>query len=78
MRASLLSDSARVDRVSGPMLIPKRPLARLYRGPEPVTPEDVNARVWAGLHYRFSGVAGVLLGQKVADYDLKHAFQPMG
>ena len=47
MRASLLSDSARVDRVSGPMLIPKRPLARLYRGPEPVTPEDVNARVWA-------------------------------
>ena len=36
----------------------------------------VNARVWAGLHYRFSGLAGVALGTNVADYDLKHAFQP--
>jgi hypothetical protein len=35
----------------------------------------VNARVWAGLHYRFSGLAGVALGTNVADYDLKHAFQ---
>ena len=36
----------------------------------------VDARVWAGLHYRFSGLAGVALGTNVADYDLKHAFQP--
>ena len=36
----------------------------------------VNARVWAGLHYRFSGLAGVALGTNVADYDLEHAFQP--
>jgi vanadium-dependent haloperoxidase-like protein len=35
----------------------------------------VNARVWAGLHYRFSGLAGVALGTNVANYDLKHAFQ---
>jgi hypothetical protein len=40
--------------------------------------EIVNARVWGGLHYRFSGVAGVLLGHQVANYDLKHAFQPIG
>jgi hypothetical protein len=40
--------------------------------------EIVNARVWGGLHYRFSVVAGVLLGQKVAEYDLAHAFQPIG
>jgi hypothetical protein len=40
--------------------------------------EIVNARVWGGLHYRFSGVAGVLLGHQVAAYDLKHAFQPLG
>lgn len=37
----------------------------------------VNARVWAGLHYRFSGLAGVALGTKVANYDLAHAFQPV-
>jgi hypothetical protein len=38
----------------------------------------INARIWAGLHYRFSGVAGVVLGRDVAKYDLKHAFQPVG
>jgi hypothetical protein len=39
-----------------------------------VQTEIVNARLWAGLHYRFSGVAGVDLGRNVAAYDLKHAF----
>jgi hypothetical protein len=34
----------------------------------------VNARIWAGLHYRFSGEAGVALGKAVAQYDLSHAF----
>jgi len=38
--------------------------------------EIVNARVWGGIHYRFSVLAGVTLGTKVADYDLQHAFQP--
>jgi hypothetical protein len=38
--------------------------------------EAGNARVWAGLHYRFSVLAGNTLGIKVADYDLQHAFQP--
>jgi len=36
--------------------------------------EIVNARVWAGLHYRFSVEAGVELGRDVAAYDLSHAF----
>jgi hypothetical protein len=36
--------------------------------------EIVNARVWAGVHYRFSGEAGVALGAQVANYDLAHAF----
>ena len=39
--------------------------------------EIVNARVWGGVHYRFSGLAGVILGSKVAAYDLAHAFQPI-
>ena len=34
----------------------------------------VNARLWGGVHYRFSGEAGVTLGQKIARYDLQHAF----
>jgi hypothetical protein len=36
--------------------------------------EIVNARVWGGLHYRFSGEAGVTLGGAVAQYDLSHGF----
>jgi hypothetical protein len=37
-----------------------------------------NARVWAGLHYRFSTVAGLQLGKEVADFDLDHAFHNAG
>ena len=38
--------------------------------------EIVNARVWAGLHYRTSGQVGVRLGQAVARYSLDNYFQP--
>ena len=39
--------------------------------------DDVaNARIWAGLHYRFSTTAGVEIGHQVSKYDLQHAFQP--
>jgi hypothetical protein len=40
--------------------------------------EIVNARVWGGMHYRFSGEAGVKLGREVAGYDLTHAFAGNG
>jgi hypothetical protein len=40
--------------------------------------EIIHARLWAGVHYHFSGVAGVVLGRKVAKYDLSHAFRPVG
>jgi hypothetical protein len=40
--------------------------------------EVENARVWAGLHYRFSTIAGAQLGREVADYDLAHAFNTDG
>jgi hypothetical protein len=38
--------------------------------------EIIDARLWAGLHYHFSSVAGVVLGRNVANYALRHAFQP--
>jgi hypothetical protein len=38
--------------------------------------EIVDARLWAGLHYRGSSEAGLDLGRKVAHYDLNHAFRP--
>jgi hypothetical protein len=40
--------------------------------------EIVGARLWGGIHYRFSTEAGVHLGQKIAHYGLNHAFKPTG
>jgi len=49
-----------------------------FRRPSDMRGEIVNARLWAGLHYRFSSEAGVTLGRKVAQYDLQHAFKETG
>jgi hypothetical protein len=38
--------------------------------------EIIQARLWGGLHYRDSSVKGVVLGRRVAQYVLRHAFQP--
>jgi hypothetical protein len=50
---------------------------RHYDRPNELRNEIIDARIWAGLHYRFSGVAGVVLGRNVAHYDLRHAFRPV-
>jgi PAP2 superfamily len=39
--------------------------------------EIVDARVYGGMHYRTSGVRGVVLGKKVANWVLKHYFHPV-
>jgi hypothetical protein len=49
---------------------------RHYDTAEELRSEVVNARLWGGIHYRFSSEAGVQLGQKVAHYGLNHAFRP--
>jgi len=50
---------------------------RHFDRPNALRHEIIDARLWAGLHYRFSGIAGVVLGRKVAKYDLRHAFRPV-
>jgi hypothetical protein len=52
--------------------------ARHFDMPNDLRHEIIGARLWAGLHYRFSGVAGVVLGRNVAKYDLRHALRPVG
>jgi len=37
----------------------------------------VDARVWAGLHYRGSGDAGLVLARKVSHWALRRYFQPV-
>jgi PAP2 superfamily len=40
--------------------------------------EIIDARIWAGLHYRTADVQAQILGRKVAHYMAKHYFQPIG
>ena len=51
---------------------------RHFTTPDELRSEIVDARLWAGLHYRFSTEAGVQLGQKIARYGLNHYFHPVG
>ena len=39
--------------------------------------EVIDARVWAGIHFRTADVQGSVLGKKVAHYLEKHYFQPV-
>ena len=45
-------------------------VTRTYTDWSTITQEVVDARVWEGVHYRFSDDAAVRLGKDVADYDL--------
>jgi PAP2 superfamily len=40
--------------------------------------EVIDARVWAGIHFRTADMQGAVLGNKVAHYLEKHYFQPVG
>lgn len=39
--------------------------------------EIADARVWGGVHFRFSTTAGTEIGKAVAGYDFRHALQPL-
>jgi ABC-type proline/glycine betaine transport system permease subunit len=39
--------------------------------------EVIDARVWAGIHFRTADTQGAVLGKKVAQYLKKHYFQPV-
>jgi hypothetical protein len=52
--------------------------SRHYSTVEELDREIVNARVWAGLHYRDSGEVGVKLGRDVAHWALDRYFLPAG
>jgi hypothetical protein len=72
------------DPVGGPFQItstfvnPGGPAVRTFDTfTQPLT-EIIEARIWAGLHYRSSDVAGQLLGRSVANYGAANYFQPVG
>ena len=51
---------------------------RSFRSLSGAVSEIVEARIWAGLHYRTADLQGRALGSKVAGYAMDHYFQPIG
>jgi hypothetical protein len=56
---------------------PSEPARHFDRFSEPLD-EIVEARIWAGLHYRTADVQAVILGRNVAEYMADNYFQPVG
>ena len=46
-------------------------LTLIYRAWHELTEDIINARVWTGVHFRFSDDRGPQFGRTVADYDLQ-------
>jgi hypothetical protein len=67
----------RFDVTLSSTVVPGMPTRHFTSGHE-LRREIVDARLWGGLHYRFSTRAGVRLGHDVARYDLAHAFRRAG
>src|SRR2546425_797782 len=39
--------------------------------------EPANARIWSGIHYRFSTTVGTEMGRKIADYTVQNYLRPL-
>jgi hypothetical protein len=50
--------------------------SRTYDDLNTLKHEIFDARIWAGLHWRFSTEAGSTIGRRVANHVSKHFFQP--
>lgn len=50
---------------------------RHYDSGQALRTDVVNARVWLGIHFRFADVAARNLGVRLADWTLRHHFQPV-
>src|SRR5262245_26760004 len=51
-------------------------ITRRWKNMTTFTDEVANARVWAGIHYRFSTRAGTEMGRAIGDYVVKKVMEP--
>jgi hypothetical protein len=61
-----------------PLIQPTDPTTRSFDSFSQALAEIIEARIWAGLHFRTADVQGEVLGRNVADYMAAHFFQPVG
>jgi hypothetical protein len=64
------------DRVAFSATSNKNATTRSWSSLSEALRENINARVWAGIHFRQADLAGVALGKKVARYLHNHDLQP--
>jgi hypothetical protein len=64
------------DRVTFSATSNKNATTRSWNSFSEALRENINARVWAGIHFRQADLAGVALGKKVARYLHNHDLQP--
>ena len=64
------------DRVAFSASSNKNATTRSWRSLSEALQENINARVWAGIHFRQADLVGVALGKKVARYLHNHDLQP--
>jgi hypothetical protein len=65
------------DRIAFSASSNKTGTTRTYHRLSDALQENINARVWAGIHFRTADVAGATLGEKVARDLYKHYLQPV-
>jgi hypothetical protein len=59
-------------------LAPTDPKTRTFGSFSQALAEIIEARIWAGLHYRTADVQAEQLGRNVANYMAANYFQPVG
>jgi hypothetical protein len=65
-------------QITSTFVNPGGPAVRSFDTFSQTLAEIVEARIWAGLHYRSADVAGQALGSNVANYGIANYFQPVG
>lgn len=74
-----LQDFFGTDKVAFDVFSPRFPgTARHFDRFSHLLKEIIDARVWGGIHFRRADVAGGVIGKKVAHWEQKHYFQPVG
>jgi hypothetical protein len=72
-----LQDFFGTDRIGFSVRSDKSATTRSFARLSDALGETINARVWAGIHFRSAGVQGALLGRKVARYLHRHYLEPV-
>jgi hypothetical protein len=65
-------------QITSAFVNPGGPATRTFSSFSQAVDEIVEARIWAGLHFRTADVQGVQLGTNVANYAAANYFQPVG